>query len=94
MVDIMNLTEEQNKKIGKLQTKYLLSVLWSSIKTALILFVMNFAILLVDKFYVHSFAFMIVMVIMNVFLLFDYMNKGIKKRFEDLQTEVLKIIKE
>lgn len=86
------LTEEQKKKIAKLQQKFMLATGLVGAKAGLLMFLANAIVVGVDVMYVHNQSFVIFMAIVNAFMVFRSMRSDMMECEEKAREELKKIL--
>lgn len=85
-------TEEQKKKISKLQTKFMLATGLVGIKAGIFMFAANAVVVVLDLAYVHNRAFVVFMGVVNALMVFRQMRLDIIECEERAREEAKKIL--
>lgn len=88
------LTEEQHKKLKKLQQKFSLRMAGVSAKFALTLLGANLVVCMIDAFYVHNQSFAFISAMVSTIFAFRSFRFSLMREHDRVREEVKKILEE
>jgi len=88
------LTEEQKKKLSKLQTKFMLKTGVVGIKAGAIIFAANAVVIAIDLLYAHSQPFVVFMTVVNFLMIFRHMRAELIELEDEAREECKKILED
>ena len=87
-------TEEQQKQLKTLHKKYGFKMLFVALKCCLMLFLVDFLVIAIDTFYLHSKFFIFLSSFTGGFLFFKIFLDNLRFLADNLKIETLKILED